>query len=161
MRNYSLYDWPSFRNVGFLSSLTSLKIYSKDSWPVFSELKYSSSLEELSIFSSASIYFDYQIIDSISDIKKLKYIHIAISGKDSFWPDLAPLGKLNFLRVLEISSDGYFYNICGFDELDQLEKIIINSVVEEKISKNFISQIKIFCPDCLVEINEGWHEELW
>ncbi len=154
-------DWPSFMTMRSLESLTSLKLSSEDSWPIFSELKYFPNLERLSLLSSSSMDLDYRVIDSISDIKQLKYIHIAVLGRNSFWPDLASLGRLNYLKTLEISSDSDFENIHGFDELHQLEKLVINSVNRMNISQDFLSQLEIFCPDCLVEINEGWDEAKW
>jgi hypothetical protein len=161
IRNYSSSDCPNFSTMRSLESLTSLKFSSGDLWPIFSELKSFPNLESLSILSSGSVDLDYRIVDSISGIKQLKYMHIAVLGRNSFWPDLASLGRMNYLKTLEISSDSDFDGIHGFDELRQLEKLIINSVSRIHISQEFLSQIEIFCSNCLVEINEGWDEAQW
>jgi hypothetical protein len=161
IRNYQSPDWLSFSAMRSLESLTSLKLSSTDSWPTFSELKYFPNLERLSLLSHASMDLDHQVIDSISEVKQLKHMHIAVLGKSSSWPNLASLGGLNHLKTLEISSDSDFEDIYGFDELHQLEKLVINLVSKINISQALLSQIEIFCPNCLVEINEGWDEAQW
>lgn len=161
IRNYSSSGFPSFNTILSLESLTSIKLFSRKLWPTFNELKYLLNLQTLSILSSDSISLDYQVINSISDVKQLKHLHIAVLGKNSFWPDLSPLGRLKYLKTLEISSNSDFENIPGFDELCQLEKLTINAAHRINISQEMLAQIKIFCPDCLIEINEGWDEAQW
>lgn len=161
IRNYSSSNWPSFSTMRSLASLTSLKLSSGSSWPVFSELEYFPSLEKLSLLSSASMDLDFQVIDSISNIKNLRYIHLALLGKNSFWPSLASLRWLNCLKTLEISSNSDFGEIDGFDELPQLERLVINSVSKRNISQDLLYKLGIFCPDCLIEITEGWNEAQW
>lgn len=161
IRSCSQSDWPSFSTMRSLESLTSIKLSSGDSWPIFSELKQFPNLERLSILSYASLDLDHQVIDSISNIKQLKYIHIAVIGKNPFWPDLASLERLDYLETLEITSESDFDGIHGFDGLSRLKKLIINSVSKMNISEEFLSRIEVFCPNCLVVINEGWDEAQW
>jgi NACHT domain len=166
IRNYHLSDWPSFNSMQSLENFVSLKLSSVRLWPDFQELKSFPNLESLSILSNDKEgidyqEIDYQVIEAISDVKQLKHVHISITGKNSIWPDLASLGRMNHLKTLEISSDSDFQNIHGFDKCSQMKKLIINTVSRTNISQTLLSQIEFFCPQCSVEIIEGWEEEQW
>ncbi len=127
---------------------------------MFKDLTSFRNLESISILASG-IEIDYHLVESIANLQQLKYIHIAMIWKHCVWPDLAPLGKIRNLKTLEISSKYGFQQICGFDELNRLEKLVINTVNETHISQELLSNIQIFCPQFLVEINENWNESQW
>jgi hypothetical protein len=100
---------------------------------------------------------DYRLMESISGINELVYIHLA--GYLSI--DLAPLGKLRNLETLEISTEAGIDGIYGFDCLQQIRSLLINVPRTADIHQVSVDQIGVFCSICIVSINEVMEENCW
>lgn len=154
--------WPSFSVMRSLESLAHIKLSSSASWPFFEELRSFHNIRKLSLLVEGSALLDFTELDQIASITSLECVHIAIIDVHS-WPDLAPLGNLSKLKVLEISTTPQFLQqaIMGFDELNDLEVIRINTTGPSDHLSQLEQQIRIFQPECRIQVNTNWDTAEW
>lgn len=153
----SSFQWPSLRSLHLIPNLGLIRIFSNDIWPDFADLHSFGRPVSLAIMSLGNEETDYRLMESISGINELVYIHLA--GYLSI--DLAPLGKLRNLETLEISTEAGIDGIYGFDCLQQIKSLLINVPRIADIQQTSVDQIGVFCSNCIVSINEVMEENCW
>ena len=164
LRQYSYQEWPDFGGMRSLETLKKLRLSSTDLWPWFSELATFPNLESLSIRVGGDAHIEFSELEEIANIGGLKYIHLAITNKESGWPDLAPLGKLGHLVTLELSSIPYLLqnSIQGFDVLSNLRKVVINVTSPFPQLSGLLRDINVFTSrSCEVEVHTEWDSQVW
>jgi hypothetical protein len=172
IRRYSPLPWPDFESIPKIQKLRSLKLSSFhsrsdqidatpqvfDSWPNLAFLSTVKNLSRLSILADDPDLVDFQIIESISQVQGLRYLHIAALFPLSI--DLEPLGSLKKLERLELSSSSSIESVLGLGVVSTRD-LIFNVFDAGNDLLAMQEGVKVFCPNCNFQINYNWTMDKW
>ena len=144
------------------SKIESIRLMSKSpKWFNMYELCELPKLRSLSIYSNNGPEIDYYLFHDLSNLYKLKHLHICSTKK--FDLDLSPLNTFKSLECIEITtfSTCMPQNIITLLEIINLKKVVIRTDIDSNEVRSFISSIEMALPSCDIQAIYGWNPNKW